>query len=77
MCKTEVCPCVSCRVAHDKGEPMRLAKWRDTGLYWAPYGRPFTPVTGVTRDKAHLFGPRHAAELRKNPHFIIVKPRLT
>ncbi len=69
-----ICPCVYCQVDHEHERPLRLAKWRDTGLFWAPYGPKGAPVTGVQRADAHYFGPQHTAVLRANPHFIIVKP---
>jgi hypothetical protein len=70
----KVCPCVSCEVDRRKGRSQQRAKWRDNGLYWAPYGFPANPVTGVPRALAHLFGPQHAAELRRNRSFVLMKP---
>lgn len=69
------CPCIYCEEDRERGRPLRLAKWRNTGKFWAPYGTNAGPVAGVERDRAHLFGPQHTAVLRNNHHFMIVKPR--
>ncbi len=73
MTTLPVCPCVYCEVDRDKGRSQRRVRWRDTKLYWAPYAYPANPVTGVPRAKAHLFGPRHAAVLRQNKLFQVMK----
>lgn len=70
-----VCPCVWCQVDNDKGRPLRLARWRDGGTYWAPYRTDHREWPGVDRERASLFGPQHTAEIRRNPLFVIVKPR--
>jgi hypothetical protein len=73
--KRNLCPCVCCQIDAAKGKPLRLARWRDTGRWWAPFRG--LPIEGTTREAASLFGPRHAGVLRANPSFVIVKPRRT
>ena len=73
MAVVRVCPCIWCQVDFVRQRTMRLVRWRNTGLYWAPYGTSSNPVTGVKRGKAHLFGPQHLAKIG-NKQLVAVKP---
>ena len=69
-----ICPCVYCRVDVAAGRgPLFVAHWRSDGTYWRSYLR---GPGDQKRNRAAVFGPRHALVIRANPHFVVEEVRL-
>lgn len=59
--KRQLCPCVTCEVDRERGEPLSVVRWRATtgavaGLYYHPRAPRFSVER---REDAMVYGPRH------------------
>ncbi len=64
-----VCPCISCHLDAERGEPLTLVQFRlrdGTRPYWSPHHKGEAGVPGnfaLDRNQATAFGPRHLREM--------------